>query len=432
MCDENKVDVIVVGAGLAGLACAWVLGGAGLEVLVLERGDAPGTKNLTGGRLYLKALRALEPELMEGLPLERTVCRESLCLLSEGSSTTVTYRGDTLAEEPAHSATVLRGRLDAHLGDACAERGAFVIPSTPVRELLREGQRVRGVVAGEERFTADAVVLADGALSFLGEQAGLHEPVQGEHFAVGVKEVLALPRETIEDRFQLEGEQGEARLFLGSISGGQVGGGFLYTNRQSLSLGLVLGLEAYRSGALQQGSAQLLEAFKQRPEIRPLVKGAQLVEYSAHLVPEGGLDAAPAAVGDGVLAVGDAAGLCLNHGLTVRGMDLALASGVLAGRAILKAKQAGDFSAAGLAVYQQLLDESFVGRDMATFRAAPAALARQRWYQHYPGAVNALLEELFLFDDGPKERLFSTAWRHLRRDFIGRKGLSDAWEARRL
>jgi len=432
MTDENKVDVVVVGAGPAGLACAWVAAGAGLQVLVLERGDAAGTKNVTGGRLYLNAVRAMEPELVDGLPLERTVTRESICMMADDASTTVTYRGDRLTADPTHSATVLRGSLDAHLAERCGERGAFVIPSTPVRELTMDGSRVTGVVAGEETFAADVVVLADGALSFLGEQAGLHGPVDAEHFAVGVKEVLSLDRGRIEDRFNLEGDEGEARLFLGAVTRGRMGGGFLYTNRDTLSLGVVAGLASYREGRNADRTSELLEAFKGRPEIRPLVRDAELVEYSAHVVPEGGIDAAPERVGDGVLAVGDAAGLSLNHGLTVRGMDLALASGVLAGRAILEAQENGDFSAAGLASYDSLIDGSFVGRDMAAFRAAPAVLGRDRWYTHYPHAVCDLLGELLWFGDGAKGRLFGTAWKGLSRDFVGFDALADAWEARKI
>lgn len=432
MSDDNKVDLIVVGAGPAGLACAWVAAGAGLSVLVLERGDAAGTKNVSGGRLYLNAVRALEPELVDGLPLERTVVRESVCLMTDEASTTVTYRGDRLGEEPAHSATVLRGKLDAHLAEKCGGRGAFVIPSTPVRELVMEGGAVRGVVAGEETFPADVVVLADGALSFLAQQAGLGEAPRAEHFALGVKEVLALDREKIEDRFALEGDEGEARLFMGSVTRGQMGGGFLYTNRDTLSLGVVAGLASYRDGAQTGRASELMEAFKDRPEIRPLIRGAEMVEYSAHVVPEGGLAAAPRRVGDGVLVAGDAAGFSLNHGLTVRGMDLAMASGVLAARAALEAREAGDFSAAGLAAYDRLVDGSFVGQDMSRFRAAPAVLGRPRWYSVYPAAVCDMLGELFWFGDGPKEGLFSTAWKGMNRDLFNFASMGDAWEARKL
>ena len=289
-----------------------------------------------------------------------------------------------------------------------------------------------GVVAGAETFTADVVVLADGALSFLGEQAGLHGPVEAQHFAVGVKEVLSLDRGRIEDRFNLEGDEGAARLFLGAVTRGRMGGGFLYTNRDTLSLGVVAGLASYRDGSNTDRTSELLEAFKTRPEIRPLVRDAKMVEYSAHVVPEGGLGAAPQRVGDGVLAVGDAAGLSLNHGLSVRGMDLALASGVLAGRAIVEAREKEDFSAAGLASYDALIDGSFVGQDMATFRAAPAVLGRDRWYTHYPQAVCDLLGELLWFGEGAKGRLFSTAWKQFSKDFISFGGLSDGWEARKI
>jgi electron transfer flavoprotein-quinone oxidoreductase len=352
--------------------------------------------------------------------------------MADDASTTVSYRGDRLAGQPPHSATVLRGKLDAHLGEKVAERGAFVIPSTPVRELVLDDDRVTGVKAGEETFAADVVVLATGALSLLAPQAGLEAPLTAERFAVGVKEVRSLERSRLEDRFGLEASEGEARLFVGAVTGGQMGGGFLYTNAESISLGIVLGLGSYCSATHVAGTAELLEAFKERPELRPLLRDTKLEEYSAHVIPEGGLDAAPARVKDGLLLLGDAAGLCLNHGLTVRGMDLALASGVLAARAILAAREKGDFSATGLAAYNRLLEESFVLQDMKTFRNAPRVLGRDRFYTVYPREVCDLLGELFFFGEGPKARLFSTAWSRFRREFLSLNGLADAWKARRL
>ena len=144
------------------------------------------------------------------------------------------------------------------------------------------------------------------------------------HYAVGVKEVIGLTPEQINDRFNVTGEEGAAWLFAGSPSDGLMGGGFLYTNKDSVSLGLVCGLGDIAHA--QKSVPQMLEDFKQHPAIRPLISGGKLLEYSAHMVPEGGLAMVPQLVNDGVMIVGDAAGFCLNLGFTVRGMDLAIAS----------------------------------------------------------------------------------------------------------
>ena len=150
------------------------------------------------------------------------------------------------------------------------------------------------------------------------------------------------------------------------------------------------------------------------------------VEYGAHVIPEGGPAGMPKLVGDGILVVGDAAGLALNLGITVRGMDLALVSGVLAARAILKARESGDYSAAGLSSYQTSLDDSFVGKDMRTFKDSSRALDNPRLFTQYPAAICRLFEQLMWFGDEPKERLSRTALRQGWRAFGNLATIKDA------
>jgi len=117
---------------------------------------------------------------------------------------------------------------------------------------------------------------------------------------------------------------------------------------------------------------QMLEDFKNSAEIAPLLKGGKLIEYSAHLIPEGGYDMIPKLYGDGVLVIGDAAALCANLGFTLRGMDLAVESGRLAAQTVVAAKENGDFSADGLSGYQAALEDSFV---MPCMKGTEACLA---------------------------------------------------------
>ena len=326
----EKVEVVIVGAGLAGLAAAYVLADAGVEVLVVERGDYPGSKNVTGGRLYLEPVRAYLPELFDGAPLERQVVKERLTALASSSSITVELTSDRFKGDRAHSATVLRATFDQWLAEKASEKGAFIIPGYKVDDLWFEEGRVAGIRSNEDVVQANAVIAADGALSFIAEKAGLRKRRDPANFALGVKEVIELPAEKIQDRFGVRAGEGVAQLFFGAITQGMTGGGFLYTNQNSLSLGLVIGIHdlMYKTPALHPHD--LLEAFKARPEIEVLIAGGQSVEYSAHGIPEGGLKAMPKLYADGILAAGDAAGLCLNQGVTLRGMDLAMVSGILA------------------------------------------------------------------------------------------------------
>ena len=115
---------------------------------------------------------------------------------------------------------------------------------------------------------------------------------------------------------------------MGEVTKGKFGGGFLYTNKESISLGIVVGIHDLMEGAPAIQAPVLLDEFKQRPEIARLIKGGETVEYSAHVIPEGGLKALTKLYGEGILVAGDAAGFSLNIGVTVRGMEYAMASGI--------------------------------------------------------------------------------------------------------
>ncbi len=102
----------------------------------------------------------------------------------------------------------------------------------------------------------------------------------------------------------------------------------------------------------------MLEDFKHHPAVAPLIEGGKMIEYAAHVVPEAGLKMQSELVRDGVLIAGDAAGMCMNLGFTIRGMDLAVASGEAAANAVINAMKKEDFSKQGLSEYLKLLNES--------------------------------------------------------------------------
>jgi electron transfer flavoprotein-quinone oxidoreductase len=428
----EKVEVVVVGAGVAGLAAAMVLAEAGVEVLVVERGDYPGSKNVTGGRLYLEPVRPYLPDLWDEAPLERRVVKERLTMFSPSASTTIEVSSERFRQAPHPSYTLLHSTFDRWFADQAAERGALIIPGYKVDDLVREDGRVVGIVSAGDEIRADAIVAADGALSFMAEKAGLRAKLAAKEYAVAAKEVIELPSPTIEERFGVEGGEGVAQLFFGSLTQGMFGGGFLYTNHESLSLGLVVAIHDLMEKGPPVSPHDLLEAFKARPEIRPLIAGGHPVEYSAHIIPEGGFRALPRMVTDGLILVGDAAGLALNMGVTVRGLDFALASGVMAARALLRAREQGDFSATSLAYYEKLVQDSFVWKDLQTFQHMPEFLANPRLQDFYPPVICNLLEQILWIGEEPKEKLSATILRTARQRLLRVDVLKDLLGMRRI
>jgi len=411
----EKFEVIVVGGGLAGLSAAYTLAKEGVEVLLIERGDFSGAKNVTGGRLYLNPVRSLLPELWAEAPLERYVGQETITIMGEAASVSIKLSSESFRNEPRHSYTILRSKFDQWFAERAAEAGAMLVTKQKVDDLIWEDGKVAGIVSGEDRIQANVVVAADGIMSLTTERAHLREEQKPRDFAVGIKEIIELPAKTIEERFNLGDGEGAAQMFMGSLTKGMFGGGFLYTNRESLSLGLVVGVADLMAKKPPVEAPELLEEFKSSKEIAPLIRGGETVEYSAHVIGEGGYKATPRLYSDGILVTGDAAGLNLNTGITVRGMEFAIASGVFAARTIKLAKEANDFSRTSLAHYQELMQDSFVLKDMRTFRDAPSFLENPRLFSLYPQVVCETLEKLMTIGEGPKGKLSSTAMREIRR-----------------
>ena len=398
---DEKFDAIVVGAGVAGTVAAYIMAKAGLDVLVIERGNSAGSKNMTGGRLYAHVIERIMPGFAQQAPVERKVTREKISFMTQESATTLDYHREQADVPGQASYTVLRNRLDPWLMEQAEAAGAQFIPGVRVDALIREGNQVTGVQAGDDILEANVVILADGVNSMLGRSLGMVPASSAHHYAVGVKELIGLSPEQINDRFNLSGNEGAAWLFAGSPSNGLMGGGFLYTNRDSVSLGLVCGLGDMAHA--QKSVPQMLEDFKQHPTVRPLIQGGKLLEYSAHMVPEGGLAMVPELVGDGVMIVGDAAGFCLNLGFTVRGMDLAIASAEAAAHAAIAAKARQDFSARTLAEYKSELEKGCVMRDMQHFRKMPALMENPRLFTQYPRMVADIMSDMFTIDGRPNQ-----------------------------
>jgi electron transfer flavoprotein-quinone oxidoreductase len=383
---EEDFDAIVVGAGPAGSACAYTLAKAGKNVLLLERGDSAGAKNVSGGRLYTYALELVEPGLTRRAPLQRRIVREQIMLLSEGQATTIDH--EEYGKE-AQSYSVIRATLDEWFAGEVEAQGASVVPGMRVDGLLEENGRIVGIKAGEDEMRAGVVVAADGVNSLLGQQAGLFPDVRGHAVGVGVKETIELPSAVINQRFGVKDGEGAARVAIGCTEGIS-GGGFLYTNQDSISLGIVFNPEQ----AAQHGRQiqEIFQDFKLHPAIAALIEGGTSREYGAHLVPEIGLHGVPRRLyRDGLLVVGDAAQFGINTGMIIRGMDLALVSGLAAARAILQDGETGP-------AYLAQLEELMLLPNLRAYAEFHGIFGISRIFKEYPDLANEALRFLFNVD----------------------------------
>ena len=384
-------DAIVVGSGLAGSVAALELARAGKAVLVVERGNFSGAKNMTGGRIYAHCLKSVFPDTYDEIPFERKVSHERISLMAPDANFTIDFTSDDLLADGQESYTVLRAPFDQWLQEQAEAAGAEYINGIAVESLMKdEAGRVTGVRAGEDEITAEVVLLCDGVNSLLTKEAVGYERPAAKYMAVGVKQVYELPEKEIDARFQCAPGEGAAWLFAGDATHGLFGGGIIYTNKESISIGIVAGIEAVANDATRP-VYQMLEDLKAHPAVAPVISGAKLVEHSGHMVPEGGINMMPELTADGVLVAGDAAM-----------MDYAVAAGQIAGQQAAAALDAGDTSKAGLKRYVDALEESFIMKDLRQFERVPAFMEGfDRMFKGYPEAARDMMNKMFVVDGTP-------------------------------
>lgn len=403
---DDSFDVIIVGGGIAGISSALVCARAGLSTVLIERGEFCGSKNLSGGVLFSPVINNLIPNFWEHAPVERPVTSKRFGFLTKEQSVVFDYSSRSYTEPPFNNNfTVLRAKFDKWYAEQAEAAGAEIYTGFVVDDVIKSdtgqviGVKVRSE-DGYEEFNSHCVIIAEGANSFLPERMGLRQPYSPDQMVTCAKEIVYLNSERIEDRFNLEPGEGASLEFLGFPGRNIIGGGFLYTNKSSISIGVgVMVNDAMRE---QITPYNLLDEFKSHPSVRNYIANGKVEEYSAHLIPEGGYNHMPTLFGDGFLVAGDAAGF-VNNSLYHEGTNFASESGRLAAETIIKAKTNNDFSRTTLSGYKTMLDESFVMKDLHRYRQVGQFIrSHPEFLSTYPDTFLKMFESYFKVSDQPK------------------------------
>jgi electron transfer flavoprotein-quinone oxidoreductase len=378
----NRYDAVVVGAGPAGSTAAMMLAQNNMKVALIERGEHPGSKNMFGGSIYSMPLEEIIPGFWEDktCPIERPLITDELWFLDTTSAVKVGFTGLRYGKPPYNNFSAHRSHFDKWMGNKAVEAGAQLINNCTVRDLYykKDGvtsKKIDGIIVDDgDVINSDVVILCEGANAAISDKVGLRGKMDSSNMTLYVREVLQLDRGVIEDRFNLEKDEGAVLGLIGYPTSGAIGKGGIWTYKDSVAI--IVG--AYLNQIVEKGLSpyQLMQQTKEHPLVKRLIKGAKVLEYQSRIIPKGGYKNIPKLYDDGLIVTGDAAMMISGR----RGTDLAMMTGKYAGEAVAQGFAKGDYSKEILKSYEMRVNSSFFMQDIKGGKKV------ESYYKQHPDA----------------------------------------------
>ena len=410
--DTLSTDVLIVGAGPAGLSSAIHLAdvfkqsGQNRRIMVIEKGNAVGAHILSGAIIKTEALKELlSEEEFENLPFDCDVSTDTTLKLSATSAFTLPLHPPVMNNIGHKIASLCQ--VCRYLATLAEKRGVEVYAGFAVNEILYENDKVVGVKTidtginyqGEKQknyqkgtsVMARVVILAEGTRGTLVKQLkskfDLRKNTLPQVYSLGIKELWSVPEGTIQ-----EGAVYHTFGYPLDVHE-EFGGGFIYGLKDNkIALGFAVGLD-YADPSFDVHA--VMQVWKQHPSVAQFLKEGTLLEFGAKTIPEGGWNSMPKPYADNVLIVGDSAGLVAMPAL--KGVHLAITSGMCAAKAILKALAEEDTSAKNLAYYKTLIDQSRIYTEMYPYRNFRAVMTQGLYVGGLKFAIQLLTNGACMF-----------------------------------
>lgn len=285
----EQFDVVIIGGGSAGLAALKHLSSIGIQSVLIEAGSTIGTKNVSGGILYSKNpqigkvynIDEIFENFLQEKPWERQITKYILNCVSKDKVLSIDLT-DSHEYQSNFGCSVLLNKLNSWFAKQSLEvaerNGGGIISGVHVRNISWDDEKGKTIIQTDELddFEAKAVIASDGVNSEVAEITGARKKFSPSELYQGVKVVVKLPEEIIEERFNLIPGEGTAHIFAGDVTLGHIGGGFLYTNINSLSAGVVCHYDSLISNPT--GPNNLVNALLNNPFVKEYIKDEVALE----------------------------------------------------------------------------------------------------------------------------------------------------------